>query len=141
MRALGNSFVRKGRLWSIAYEGTGANLVELKGFHDISRLLGQPNESVHCLELSGAPSTNDSPDSMLDLPARREYRQRIEELQTELEQAESDNDPARGERARCELDAVIEELARATGLGGQSRILDVATGTGFTARRIRTRGA
>ena len=31
-----NAFVREGDVWSIAYEGTGARLVELKGFHDIA---------------------------------------------------------------------------------------------------------
>lgn len=122
-RPEGNSFVGENGLWSIAYEGTGAQLVELKGFHDIARLLARPGEPVHCLELSGAPATSDTPDEVLDEEARRAYRRRIEELQQELEEAEADNDPARAEPAREELDAVIEELARATGLGGRSRKL------------------
>lgn len=116
-----NSFVREGNLWSIGYEGTGAQLVELKGFHDLARLLSQPNEPVHCLELSGAPPDTDAGHEVLDPQARREYRHRIEELQGELEQAESDNDAARSDRVRVELDAVIDELAKATGLGGRSR--------------------
>jgi TolB-like protein/tetratricopeptide (TPR) repeat protein len=121
VRPGGNVFLCEDGVWSIVYEGAGARLVELKGFHDIARLLAQPGETLHCLELSGSPPAGDKPDEVLDADARRAYRQRIEELQRELEQAEADNDPARSEPAREELDAVIDELAKATGLGGRSR--------------------
>ena len=96
-------------------------MTALKGFHDIARLLAQPNEPLHCLELSGSAIVNEGTDEVLDQEARREYRRRIEELQEELAQAEADNDPARAEPARFELDAVIDELAKAMGLQGRSR--------------------
>ena len=120
-RAPGNSFVKEGRVWSIAYEGVGAKLVELKGFYDIARLLARPGEPAHCLELIGAPPNRDSSQEILDAEARRQYRHRIEELQHELESAEADHDPARIDRIRAELDAVIDELTKATGLAGRSR--------------------
>ena len=126
-RPAGNEFRCEDGIWSIAYEGSGAKLTELKGFHDIARLLAQLGEPLHCLELSGSAVVTGTPDEVLDPQARRQYRQRIQELQEELEQAEADNDPARAEPARVELDAVIDELARATGLGGRSRKMgDVA---------------
>lgn len=117
----GNSFVKDGDVWSISYDGAGAQLVEVKGFHDITRLLDQPNEPVHCLELLGAVPTSGSQDQILDSQARSEYRRRIEELQSELERAETDHDSAAANRTREELDTVIDELAKATGLGGRSR--------------------
>ena len=120
-RPPGNSFIKEGEVWSMAYEGAGAQLVEVKGFHDLARLLAQPNEPVHCLDLLGAVPTSGSPDEMLDSQARRDYRRRIEELQSELERAETNNDFATVDRARAELDAVVDELAKATGLGGRSR--------------------
>ena len=107
-------------------------MTTLKGFHDIARLLAQPNEPLHCMELSGSAIVNEATDEVLDQEARREYRRRIEELQEELEQAEADNDPARAEPARIELDAVIDELAKATGLQGRSRKM------GDTAERARS---
>ncbi|MHC4427849.1 MAG: hypothetical protein ACYS0D_04500 [Planctomycetota bacterium] len=122
-RTTGNAFLREGEVWTMDYEGTGARLVELKGFHDIARLLAEPGASIHCLELSGAPPEPDSRHDVLDAEARQTYRQRIEELQAELEQAEADNDPARVDPLQSELDAIIEELARATGLAGRSRTL------------------
>jgi TolB-like protein/tetratricopeptide (TPR) repeat protein len=119
----GNIFKHQNGLWTIAYEGTGAQLIELKGFHDIQRLLAQPGEPLHCLELSGVPVISESADEVIDAQSRQMYRKRIEELQADIEQAESDNDPARVEPAREELDAVIEELSLATGLGGRSRTM------------------
>ena len=119
----GNEFRCESGVWSMAYEGSSARLVELKGFHDIARLLSQPEQPFHCLELSGRAASSDAPAQVLDERARREYRQRIEELQREMDQAERDNDPSRGEPARVELDALIDQLAGATGLGGRDRTL------------------
>ena len=82
----GNEFRCEEGVWSIAYEGAGARLTTLKGFHDIARLLAQPNEPLHCMELSGSAIVNEAADEVLDQEARREYRRRIEELQEELEQ-------------------------------------------------------
>ena len=42
-------------------------------------------------------------------------------MQFDLERAESNNDQGRADRVRSELDALIDELAKATGLGGRSR--------------------
>jgi TolB-like protein/tetratricopeptide (TPR) repeat protein len=119
----GNKFRCESGVWSVAYDGSGARLVELKGFHDIARLLSQPDQPLHCLELSGQAASFDAPADVLDEQARREYRRRIEELQQEIEQAEFDNNPARAEPARVELDAIIDQLASATGLGGRDRKL------------------
>ncbi|MGI9429760.1 MAG: tetratricopeptide repeat protein, partial [Bythopirellula sp.] len=74
----GNRFQCDEGIWSITYEGEGARLAELKGFHDVARLLDQPNEPLHCLELSGAPQDSATPDDVLDTQSRQEYRQRIE---------------------------------------------------------------
>jgi len=136
----GNVFRREGGVWSLAYEGQGAQLVELKGFHDIARLLRSPDEPVHCLELAGVPPTGESRHEVLDAQARREYRRRIEELQGELDRAEADNDPARAESVRVELDSLVDELAKAAGLGGRSRAMasDAERARSATTWRIRS---
>jgi hypothetical protein len=58
---------------------------------------------------------------MLDATAKAAYKARLEDLQTELDEAESFNDPARAAKAREEIDFIASELARAVGLGGQDR--------------------
>jgi hypothetical protein len=58
---------------------------------------------------------------LLDEDARRAYRQRITELQQQIDEAESQSNPVGAEAARSELDWLLTELGHATGLAGRSR--------------------
>jgi TolB-like protein len=119
--SLENRFVRKEDVWTISYDGTSAQLIELKGFHDIAFLLRQPGEAAHSIELIGGAETSVSRQEQLDDDARREYRERIEELQGDIERAVSLEDAEGEKRLQQELDTLIDELARATGLAGRTR--------------------
>ena len=57
----------------------------------------------------------------LDARAKRQYRQRVNDLRAEIDEAERWNDIERVESARTELDALIAELRRAVGIGGRDR--------------------
>ncbi len=129
--AEGNRFCRGEDGWTFAFDGTGARLVEVKGFHDLARLLASPGQPVHCLELAGAPHA-ESAANVLDPEAKRAYEARIRELNEDYEAAERDNDEGRAAAARAELDAVTQELTKALGLGGRSRKL------GHPAERARS---
>jgi hypothetical protein len=59
------------------------------------------------------------------------YRNRLQEIDEELGEAQSWNDLARVERIEAEREALLRELAGATGLGGRPRSL------GGTAERAR----
>ncbi len=65
------------------------------------------------------------------MTARRQYEERIRELQDEIDEAETYNDQGRAEMANAELDRLVDELKSALGLGGKSR---PATGTAERAR-------
>jgi hypothetical protein len=71
-------------------------------------------------------------DPVLDERARAEYRARLAELDGELAQADAHQDIERSARLAAERDALIDELARATGLSGRRRRL------GDAAERART---
>ena len=58
---------------------------------------------------------------LMDARAKEAYRSRIEDLRGELEEARSFNDEERAAAVEEELDALVGEIARATGLGGRSR--------------------
>jgi hypothetical protein len=58
---------------------------------------------------------------LLDDAARRAYQARIRELQQEADAARDAHDPGRAERAEAELDALVEQLSAAFGLGGRAR--------------------
>jgi hypothetical protein len=108
---------------------------DAKGLGYLARLLRHPHREFHVLDLlvGDAPRADDAvrddglaaatPDAgaMLDEPAKRAYRERIAELEAEIEEARRWNDPERTARAEGELDALTRELARAVGLGGRDR--------------------
>jgi hypothetical protein len=125
-------FRKDGELWTAAFEGQTARLVEVKGFADLARLLARPGVEVHCLELADRPAESSTPDAVLDERARREIRARAAELQHEIDDADASHDLGRAERAREELDGLVDALTGATGLRGRPR------GLGSPAERARS---
>jgi predicted ATPase len=118
-----NVFRRDGALWTLAFDGHTVHLPDLKGLHDLARLLAAPGEDLHCLELAGAAGLPPQADAgpLLDEQARSDYRRRMQELADEGDLAAAAGDTVRAERARAELDALTEALAAAFGLGGRPR--------------------
>jgi TolB-like protein len=121
-----------GQNWIVEYEGHRSILPDLKGLHDIRRLLERPGEEVHCLDLAERAETTYGADAALDDRARNEIKLRIRTLQEELADAEDMNDIGRAEGARSEMDRLFAALSQALGLGGRSRRL------GDLAERART---
>jgi len=64
----------------------------------------------------------------------------VRDLQRELDEAEDDNDRGRAERARAELDAVVDELTAALGLGHRTRMSGGAAERARSAVTQRVRG-
>lgn len=58
---------------------------------------------------------------LLDPKAKAAYKQRLEELREELEDARADNDLGRTAKAQEERELLTRELLRAVGLGGRDR--------------------
>ena len=123
---------REGDVWALSHAGTTVRLRDAKGLRDIARLVSQPGREVHCLELMGGAQVEGSTTPLLDDKARRQYQERVLELQHDIETARSDNDPGRAERAEVELDLLVQQLSEAYGLGGRAR------GGGTSAERART---
>lgn len=130
------TFRREGEYWSIVYEEDAFRLRDSKGLRYLARLLSAPGEELHALELIGSETVEKRKKSgenglevggfgdageLLDMQAKAAYRQRIVELEEELEQAEAWNDVERASRARQELEFIARELSAAVGLGGRDR--------------------
>jgi TolB-like protein len=115
--------VRTGDGWLVEFAGRRAILPDLKGLHDVRRLLERPGEEFHCLDLAERAETTYGADAALDEKARAALKARIRELQEDLAEAEDMNDTGRAERARSEMDRLVEALSRALGLGGRGRRL------------------
>ena len=128
-------FRREGDYWTVAFGGQVVRMRDAKGLGYLARLLRNPHREFHVLDLlaGDAPRANATaredalvaaaPDGgvVLDEPAKHAYRERITELEAEIEQARRWNDPERTARAEGELDALTRQLAGALGLGGRDR--------------------
>lgn len=146
------AFYRRGDIWTIGPPRREIQLRDAKGLAHVARLLEAPHVEFHALDLVGGASSAGGHTSAaaaagtgievrprgdgdagpaLDSQAKAAYRLRIAELQAEIDEAESFNDPERAARAREELAFVARELAGAVGLHGRDRK------TGSDAERAR----
>lgn len=127
-----SELVLEGDVWRLTYAGRSVRIRDMKGLGDLAVLLGRPHAEVHALELMGGSDVGGAAGPVLDATARRQYQERIVELQREIDEARADHDTVRAERAEVELDALVEQLSEAFGLGGRSR------SSGSSAERART---
>jgi TolB-like protein len=137
----GARFRASGDTWTLTFDGLSVQLTAQKGFADIARLLQQPGVEMHCLELADRPAEPGEEAPVLDARANREVRDRLRELQQEIQDADAAHDLARAERAREELDRIVEVMAGALGLGGKSRALGSAAERARSAVTWRIRSA
>ena len=124
-------FRREGALWTLSYQGVTVRMRDAKGLADLAALLAVPGREIPAADLVAAAGSGDlgradlqlGADEMLDGTARRQIRQRLADLDEEIAEADAWADPERASRARAERDALVSEVASATGLAGRARRL------------------
>ena len=120
-------FMDHGDYWKISYEGNHAILKTTRGLRCLSCLLRHPGREFHVRELiaflAESPVTLSlaEPDTILDSKAKAEYKLRLDDLRSDLQEAEGFGDDYRAARARAEIDLLAQQLAAAVGLGGRDR--------------------
>jgi hypothetical protein len=123
-------FRREGALWTLTYGGVTVRMRDAKGLADLAALLAMPGREIPAADLVAAASgglgrvdLGLGADEVLDETARRQIRQRLADLDEEIGEADAWADPERASRARAERDALVGEVAAATGLAGRARRL------------------
>jgi TolB-like protein len=118
--AYDNQLLREGNIWQLSYKGKTVQLAELKGLHDITRLIEQPNTPIHCADLMGLTVLeNGAP--VLDEKAKRSYEKRLLHIQESLAEAEQMQQYPTIERLQQEYDELLDHLSQSLGKGGRSR--------------------
>ncbi len=116
------SMTRSGRLWTISWCGNECSIPHSKGLADIAELVRHRGEEIPALRLvgnaTGGEMTNEP---LIDHAALDAYRMRLEELDTEIDQADTDADIGRIEMLHREREQLLAEIRSTTGLGGRLR--------------------
>jgi hypothetical protein len=115
-------------IWMLGAEGRAAPVRESRGFLYLRTLLGHPGVPFVALELASAAAGHpaaviDEADhgEVADRRAVAAYRRRLAQLDGELDEARGWSDGARAEALELERDALLAEVASATGLAGRPR--------------------
>jgi len=120
---------REGELWRLCFAGEAVHLPHRKGLEDLALLLANPMREIPASELmagiggAGEATPESGADDVLDARARADYAARAREVEGELSEAEACNDLGRVEALQAEREALLVELAAATGLGARARRL------------------
>ncbi|MEJ2157604.1 MAG: hypothetical protein P8X96_19910 [Desulfobacteraceae bacterium] len=136
-----NTFKTENGVWTMRYEDKAVQLQDVKGFHDLARLMDTPGVEVHCTEMMGNPDSFSEDEPLLDDKAKQSYEQRIRDLHQEIREAEEMNDLVRGENLKAELDQLTDHLTKALGIGRRSRKLNAAAERARAAVTWRVRSA
>jgi hypothetical protein len=137
------AFRKEGDYWGIAFGGKTIRLRHSKGLQDIAWLLATSGRELAAVDLASGdgPQTagrggriedlglgvESDIGELLDAEARAAYRARLSDLEEEIAEADSNNDPERASTAREERELLLGELGAAVGLGGHARrMLDPA---------------
>src|SRR3954466_17172 len=115
-------FRREGEYWTVEHGDGALRLRDSKGLGYLATLFANPDVELAAADLVGGVSSGGGDaGELLDDTAKAAHRERLRELEAELEEAESWGDPERVAAAREELDFISQELASAVGLGGRDR--------------------
>ena len=126
-RLSGYVFQRKGKHRMLAFNSEIEITAETNGTWYIEQLLAKPNIAFRCTHLEALQAglaeetSTGSIGEVVDMETLKGYRDRLREIDEELEEATSFNDPARQEKLGDERQAILDQIKSAQGLGGRVR--------------------
>ena len=133
-----------GGVWTVGTEGATHAVREMRGLQYLRLLLERPGRDVPALDLSDAVAGHPGVQvaerdvgPVVDRQALMAYRQRLVELDDALAEADAWGDPLRAARLSAEREALLVQVAEATGLGGRPR----GTVSGSERARVAVRKA
>lgn len=120
---------RQGRKWRVELGSRSALVDHSVGMLHLAVLIANPGVEITAVDLAagvdalGQAARNAAMPAqpVLDRASVQRYRQRLAQLDDQIDDMEERGDGARAARARTEREWLLAELASATGLGGRAR--------------------
>jgi hypothetical protein len=126
-------------VWLVGRAGQETAIPARRGLEHLHTLLSHPGTEIAALDLAGGPETVEQAGlgEVVDAQALAAYRRRLAEIDRELDDADTWGDAAMGEKVTTEREALLAQVATATGLGGRAR----TSGSGAERARVTVRKA
>lgn len=121
------TLARDGEDWLLTAGEETTRLRDSRGLHYLRNLLAAPGTDIPALDLvaGGAGLVAAGTGPVIDDAARAAYRARLSTLDSKLAEADRVGDADRSARLEAERTALLDELRRATGLGGRGRVATI----------------
>jgi tetratricopeptide (TPR) repeat protein len=117
-----STWMKEADVWKISFDGKTHYIRDMKGMHDLARLLQRPREEIHCSDLLGGVMVSAGKELMFDDKAKRSYQRRIQELEEQLLTVDHDLNPEKKRTLVEEYDQLMDHLSVSLGLGGRTRV-------------------
>ncbi len=114
-------FTFNGNQVQCSFLGKSINIRSSKGLIDIAKLLAKQGKEVHCLELAGSNVIISGGIDLTDEQSKLDYKERLEQLQEEIQEAEQLHNESKIEALSLEYDQILDHLSSTLGLKGMSR--------------------
>ena len=136
-----NQFILNNNVWELVYDGIKVLLPDSKGLHDLAKLLSLNGEEIHCMQLMGAGLVEKEVNYTMDEKAKASYKDKLVDLQEDIDEAYQMNDHVRAGHLQEEYDKIVEHLSKSVGLGGRQRKTNDQTDKARSAVTWRIRSA
>ena len=127
---LAQQFARRGDVWELTFAGKTVHLKDSRGLNDLQQLLKSPGQELHVNTLAGELDKSlmqERAVETLDQQALADYKKRLAEIDTELEQNGVEYTVERQQQLLEERDALLQQLREGVGLAGRKRSLNDPT--------------
>jgi tetratricopeptide (TPR) repeat protein len=114
-------FMQKGEMWHLSFLEQSTILKDAKGFHDLSKLLSNPNKEFHCMEMMGSNMSENVTEIVIDQKAKADYEKKIKRLLIQIEDAQEFNNTEQIEKLQMEYNTLLDHLSASLGMGRKPR--------------------
>ena len=120
------ALICEGKTWRFIFDGEVATVADSKGIRFLAKLLSKPSEEFSAFALANPEAACESLDASdveaTDTASLRRYKERILDIEEELEEAIAFDREDEINRLEDEKDSILKHLSAVAGAGGRSRL-------------------
>ena len=121
-----HALICEGKTWRFTFDGEEATVGDSKGIRFLAKLLSKPSEEFSAFTLANPDAASESFEvsdlETTDTASLRRYKERLLDIDEDLEEAIAFDREDEIERLEEEKDSILKHLSEVSGTGGRSRL-------------------